>query len=198
MYLDQHLTWKNHIDFIAKKGKSNWNNQQITFLPFNKNFIIINYTLVYPYISYCNIVWSSTYPSNLNRIFLLQKRVVRIISKTTYLAHTAPLFRKLNILDIFSVHSLAIGNFMFSYHQRLLPPSFSDIFITSSQVHSYNTRSAPHYRSHPCRTNIKQLTILHQGPSLWNSLPSSIKLSLTITSFKKSLKKFLIDKQHSQ
>ena len=38
---------------------------------------------------------SSTYCSNLNCIYLLQKRIVRLISKTHYLANTAPLFSKL-------------------------------------------------------------------------------------------------------
>ena len=30
------------------------------------------------------------------------------------------------------------------------------------------------HRSRACRTNIKQFTIPHQGPKIWNCLPSSI------------------------
>ena len=32
------------------------------------------YNLVYPYLVYCTSVWVSTYPTNLNRIVLLQKK----------------------------------------------------------------------------------------------------------------------------
>ena len=39
--------------------------------------------------------------ANLNRIFNLQKRVVRAINNSDYREHTAPVFAKLNILVIF-------------------------------------------------------------------------------------------------
>ena len=37
------------------------------------------------------------------------------------------------------------------------------------------------------RTNIKQFTILYQGPKLWNSLPHSIIESYNVRSFKRLL-----------
>ena len=64
--------------------------------------LTLYYTLIYPYIVYCNCAWSSTYVSNLNRIYYLQKRAVRAITNSDYRAHSAPLFSKLGILDIFS------------------------------------------------------------------------------------------------
>ena len=50
------------------------------------------YSLVYPYLQYCLIDWGSTYATNLKRIILLQKRIIRIINKETFNAHTDPLF----------------------------------------------------------------------------------------------------------
>ena len=116
------------------------------------------YTLVYPYLNYCNIAWSSTYPSYLNILYLLQKRIVRIITTTDYRAHTAPLFRKLKIFDVFSVNSFLIASFMYSYHNQLLPDTFHSFFSTNRDTHNYNTRHPIDYRSHHCRTNIKQFT----------------------------------------
>ena len=55
----------------------------------------------------------ATYVSNLNRIFYLQKRVVRAIANSDYRAHSSPLFAKLGILDIFQVNSFQIAKFMF-------------------------------------------------------------------------------------
>ena len=40
------------------------------------------------------------------------------------LAHSAPLFAKLKILDIFKVNSLQIAKCMFHYHNQLLPRMF--------------------------------------------------------------------------
>ena len=30
------------------------------------------------------------------------------------------------------------------------------------------------YRTHACRTSVKQFTVLFRGPKLWNSLPKDI------------------------
>jgi hypothetical protein len=135
-----------------------------------KTKLSLYYTLVYPYLTYCNIVWSSNYKTNLKRIYLLQKRIVRALTNSDFRTHTAPLFTQLKILDIYKINAFHVAKFMLSYHHRLLPPSFHNLFITSHQVHSYNTRSSNSYRSHLCKTNTKQFTILFQGPKIWNSL----------------------------
>ena len=122
--------------------------------------------------------------SNLNRIFYLQKRVVQAIANSDYRAHSAPLLSKLGILDIFQVNSFQIANFMFYYQNQLLPPMFLNLFFTSSQVHNYGTGTANHYRSHSCRTNLKQFTVLYQGPKIWNSLPTSVTSSSSFFTFK--------------
>ena len=130
--------------------------------------------------------------SNLNRILYLQKRAVRAITNSEYRAHTAPLFSKLGILDIFQVNTFEIAKFMFHYHNNLLPPLFLSLFVTNSQVHNYGTRIASNYRAHSCRTNLKQFTILYQGPKIWNSLPVSITCSSSFCSFKKKMLEFLL------
>ena len=82
---------------------------------------------------------------------------------------------------------------MFSYSRDLLPECFDNLFIFNNQIHDHNTRAATKYRSHACRTNIKQFTILHQGPKIWNCLPPSITEINTISSFKRKLKEYLIE-----
>ena len=114
--IDQHLSWKPHIDFVSKKiGKCG---------NYCENPMTLYYSLVYPFLTYCNFAWSSTYCSNLNCIYLLQKRIVRFITKAHYLANTAPLFSQLKVLDIFSINSFSVATFMYSYHHNLFPSSF--------------------------------------------------------------------------
>ena len=66
-----------------------------------------------------------------------------------------------------------------------------NLFLTSSQVHNYGTRTANHYRSHSYRTNLNQFTVLYQGPKIWNSLPISILLHLVFFTFKEKMLQFL-------
>ena len=157
----------------------------------SKSLLSVYYSLVYPYLNYCNTVWCSTYPSNLNRILYLQKRIVRIICGAEYLAHTAPLFHNHNFLDTFNINAFFVACFMDSYHNNLLPNNFNTTFVTSYWVHIYNTWNANNYRPYFCWTNIKHLTILHLGPKQWNFLPHYLGQLTSYTSFKTSLKNTL-------
>ena len=42
----------------------------------------LSYSLVYPYFTYDNIVWASTYPRHLECLVRIQKRIVRIITNS--------------------------------------------------------------------------------------------------------------------
>ena len=128
--------------------------------------------------------------SAVNRIYYLQKRAVQAVTNSDYRAHTAPLFSKLKILDIFQINTLDIAKFMFRYHNNLLPPLFLHLFMTNSQVHTYDTRTAGNYRMHSCRTNIKKITILYQGPRIWNCLPASITNLSSFPTFKNKVLEF--------
>ena len=82
--------------------------------------------------------------------------------------------------------------FMFRYHNNLLPPLFLNLFMTNSQVHRYDTRTAGNYRVHSCRTNIQKFTILYQGPRVWNCLPASITNFSSFSTFKNKALEFLL------
>ena len=101
IFLDENPTWKPHVSHICKKiSKSAGIIFRSRFYLSIKTKLLLYYTLIYPYLTYCNLTWSSTYATNLNRIFLIQKRVVRAITNAPFHAHTAPLFAQLNLLDI--------------------------------------------------------------------------------------------------
>ena len=103
----------------------------------------------------------------------------------------------LKILDVFSIYSLQVSSFMYLYHNDALPIAFNQIFQTGNQIHQYSTRYSTFYRPHNCRTNIKKFSILFQGPTIWNSLPSNIKNAPTFIIFKRVIKPFLRARQDS-
>ena len=144
-----------------------------------------------------NLIWASTYVTNLQRIYLLQKRAVRAISKADYNASSKPLFANLKLLDVFSIYSLQVSSFMYLYHNGALPLSFAQMFQTGSQIHQYSTRYSHLYRPYTCRTNIKQFLILFQGPRIWNSPPNNIKAAPTFNAFKRLIKPFLRVRQNA-
>ena len=67
VYIDDHLTWKHHISYVCKQiAKSIGIIFRSRFFLSSTTKLTLYYTLIYPYIVYCNSTWSSTYVSNLN------------------------------------------------------------------------------------------------------------------------------------
>ena len=93
--LDEHLSWKPQIAHVANKiSKSIGIIFKSSFYLFKECMRTLYFSLVYPYLYYCNLVWPSAYQSNLYRIILLQKRVVRILGGCSFDAHTDPIYSK--------------------------------------------------------------------------------------------------------
>ena len=198
VYIDQHLTWKTYVNFVvAKISKSVGLLYKAKYYLSSKSLLTLYYALVYPHLTYCNLIWASTYVTNLQRIYLLQKRPVPAISKADYKASSKPLFANLKILDVFSIYSLQVSSFMYLYHNDALPIAFTQIFQTGNQIHQYSTRYSDFYRPHTCRTNIKKFSILFQGPRIWNSLPNNTKNAPTFNIFKRVIKPFLRVRQET-
>ena len=156
----------------------------------SKSLQTIYYAPIYPYFTYCNLIWASTYVTNLQRIYLLQKRAVRAMSKADYKASSKPLFANLKILHVFSIYSLQLSSSMYVCHNDALPISFTQIFQTGNQIHQYSTRCSGFYRPNTCRTNIKKISIRFQGPRICKSLLNDIKNAPSFSIFKRVIKPF--------
>ena len=173
--IDQNLNWKEHISQIATKLAKNIGVlSRISYkVP---AYILTNlyYSLINPYLTYCNLVWASNYTSVLTPLVTLQKRALRIVTKSEYNCHTAQLFTLHRILSLEQIRLMQTGEFMYRFKQGLLPTTFIDYFRTGSAIHSYNTRTASNYRTIFAHTNTRIFSIKISGPTVWNSLPSFI------------------------
>ena len=90
VYVDEHLTWKDHISYLCKQiSKSIEMLFMSRFYLSSKTKLTLYYSLIYPYITYCNSTWSSIYVTNLNRIYCLQKWAVRANTNSDYRAPSA-------------------------------------------------------------------------------------------------------------
>ena len=70
------------------------------FLP-SQTVRSLYYSLIYPYLNYGNMIWANTYPSRLESIRKLHKKInVRAISFSDPRDRTRPIFENLSILPI--------------------------------------------------------------------------------------------------
>ena len=79
--VDEKLKWKHHIEFVCKKTiKSIGILSRVRSLINFSCILTLYYSLIYPYIVYCNTVWAATCPTFLNKILSVQKKFLRMMS----------------------------------------------------------------------------------------------------------------------
>ena len=146
--------------------------------------ISLYYNLIYPYLIYGNLIWGKTYQVHINRILLLQKKAVRIISFADYRAHSSPLFLENNLLKIQEINSYNVAVYWYKRHLSTEQPAHE---------HNYGTRgrdrAIPTFR----RLTSTQRSLTYLAPIVWNELPSTVKNSASLSIFKKRLKKHLLN-----
>jgi len=99
IYVDEQLTWNEHINNISIKiAKSIGVIFRIVYLLPSNIRLNLYYSLIYSYLSYCNIAWASNYTSRLKRFSVLQRRAVRIVARRSPTSHAINKFYDLRIL----------------------------------------------------------------------------------------------------
>jgi len=194
--VDHKLEWKEHINYISQKLSKSIGIISKAKRILNKSTLInLYYTFVYPYFSYCIHIWGKSFKTYVDKIFKIQKRIVRMLCNAKYLDHTDPLFLECKLLKVNSVYEYAIAIFMYKIKNDLSPKCMKEYFSINSDIHSYNTRQAslyhvPNYRNDKCQVSIK-----YQGPTIWNNIPEDIRNSSSLNSFKIHVKRYLLIKQ---
>ena len=195
IYIDSHLSWKDHIEFLVKKIKRNIG--LLSKLRHYVNTVTLKnmyYSLIHPFVIYGIIAWGNTYETTLKPIFVLQKKALRIITFSSFDHPSSSLYKSLNIIKLPDLVKLTVAIFMYKYHNRLLPTAFQSFFTNVNKVHNYNTRLASKQSFYlpRARTNYAIFNIRFQGPRVWNLLKEDVK-SLYLSGFKNAIKNTYIN-----
>ena len=113
VHIDGNLSWTKHVDILCTKISKNVGvMNRLKFFLSKTTLLTLYNSLILPYLNYAILAWGNS-TSQCNKLLLLQKRAVRILSRTSYRSHTNPLFAELNILKMDDLFNLHFGKFMF-------------------------------------------------------------------------------------
>ena len=83
--------------------------------------LILYNSLISSQLNYGLFVYNGLCRSKADRLEILQKKAVRIVTKSNFIAHTDPLFRQLNVLKIKDMFKVKILKFYYKLSYGLLP-----------------------------------------------------------------------------
>lgn len=183
--IDSRLCWDKHINNICNKlSKVTYLFKVIRHYVNDQIMELMYYGLIFPHLNYGIEVWGSAANIHTNRMFLLQKKIIRLMYKMKYTDSCRTIFRSKRIFTIYS---------LFVYKVVLLVAEKPQFRIKNSDIHMHNTRNRNDFHIKSTNKNKIDHDPYIIGSIMYNKLPPSIKV-LTGNLFKKNLKEFLISK----
>ena len=185
IYYDEQLSFKSHISALSSKLSklAGMFYTLHSYLPYRILRTMYN-VHINSLLSYNTPIWCCNYEHNIKPLLLLQKRIIRNVTKSDYLAHSKPLFKKTNILTVHDINKFFMCSQYFKNPTKYIIPL--------RPHHGQNTRNNVVLRPIQHRLSLVHNSFVVQGPLNYNNIPSHIKSLKTLTSFKKSFKKHRI------
>ena len=173
MYLDSYLSWEYHIHELSKKLSRA--NGILSKLRYNAPFPVclqVYYAIFYSHLIYgCNI-WGLTTDENIEKIEILQKKCIRILTFSPFNSHTSDLFKDLKILkvrDIIKMHQLKLA---FDFFRNSLPDDLMSLFTLASDIHPNLTLNSTEnhllYIPKIYTTTYGNMSLRYHCAKLWN------------------------------
>jgi len=165
LILDDTLSWSQHILHLTKKLSSAcYAMRYIKYsLPFH-TLKLIYFSYFHAAMSYGLIFWGSS--PGANKIFILQKKIIRIIYNVGHRESCRDFFRRFQIFTLYS---------QYIYSLVLFTIKNIHIFSVNNEIHKHNTRNSNNL--HP---TIVKLSKYRKGPymmcvKVFNHLPQLLK-----------------------
>lgn len=102
VYIDQHLSWNDHIEFVSGKlRRANGALSKLRHFVSSEILACLYNAFFHSHLSFSSQIWGQRENLRTRRILTLQKRALRIITSSDFNAPSSPLFLQLRLLSFF-------------------------------------------------------------------------------------------------
>ena len=197
VFIDKDMKWNSHIISLSHIISRN-----IGIIYRSKHFLTNNYrlllynSLVLPYLNYCCLLWGYSTKSSINKLFVLQKKAVRLVDNQPKLAHSSQIFAKLNLLKLEDIAKQQTLVLLYNIITHNSPPTITSLF-ERTRFTPQNTRILRHFSEKFTRKTYGTRTISWVGPRIWNNMvtphyPNPESITTSKMQFKKMIKQLMI------
>ena len=134
--------------------------------------------------SYCIEICGNASDIHLDALIKTKKKIVRIISNSSFLANTDELFKELNILPVHKLKLQRICLQMFKYNNNTLPEPKSELFVPYTAIHTYNIRNKQSLRLKQSNKTCMYKNFSFIGVHIWNDIQKHINVSVSYSAIK--------------
>ena len=175
--INKHLNWTKHMDILSAKIAKTVGilNTLKHVLPINILKMIYN-SLILCHLNqnYGILLWGAQHNAN-DKLHKLQKKAIRIITSSNFLAHYEPIFKQLHLLKSYDIYKCQLLKFLFKLVNKQLPTYFNQLpFPFNNQLHHHETRGCK--RAFVPRVNheFSKRNIRYIAAVTYNSTPVSV------------------------
>ena len=187
--LDEHLLWTQHITDICSKLKRYFKLfYSIRNLINTEQVKIIYYAFIYSRIKYGISIFGFTHSNKLDRMQVLQNKLLKVLLSKNYRYSTNQLHNELKILKVRDIAKLDVLTFIHSYFNNKLPMIFNNYFQLVSEIHNRNTRRSEreiYIQTYKTETGISMIKGI--GARLWNETDNNTKYIKNVKAFRKTI-----------
>ena len=158
-------------------------------------YILIYIILIKHIDIYLSNILIYTYQTYINKILIIQKKAMRIITHSPFQCHSSPLFKKTNNLNIFQIIEYYASIFMYQELNSTVPNVFQQNRFLSYSYHTYETRNKISIRTPLFKLQFSKRSIFDHGIKIWNNLSPEVKSITNKRIFKKMIRKKLINEK---
>ena len=192
--LDNKLSWIQHISYVKSKISKGIGIMYKARNYVNKNALLgLYHSYIYPYLIYCIESWGTASNCHIDPLYILQKRILRILTFSNYDVPSELLFRYTNILPLCKLVHYRIGIMMYKYANYLLPPVINSLYTANSDIHEHNTRQKHLLHTNKGSTNQFNKCFSNISARVWNALQKAIDVNVSASKFKHISKTYLLE-----
>ena len=180
------LKWNQHVKELQSKLKNRLAGlMKIKFLTSVSHKKVIAESIFQSVMTYCIAVWGGTTKGNIDSIQVLQNQAARIVLNQPKRVHRVQLY---TILSWLTVNQLVVFHRILAVYKirSCKEPEYLATFLTEDNIRGNivipNTASSLFRKSF----------VVH-GAELWNSLPHGLRQMANLQTFKKELKKWVLE-----
>ena len=169
---DENITWRNHIDYVAKKASKGIGllRRSKDLLESNTLKTIYNATVL-PYFDYCALVWDNCLQTIKNKLEKLHNKAARIITGNSYEIRSDAVRSKLGWVTLQERRDKIMSKLMKQIVDKKSIDYLQDLFtISSNSVYSLRSNNCSLLLPKPNINTLKS-SFSYRGAAAWNNLP---------------------------